>query len=183
MDIFYTIFYEIVRIGTYIRCWFKPANDQHFIEKATLINDKYETLDITYLIDKYNFTDQIYKQLSIPLSFNPTFIDLEYHFNGLKYNTIYNIEDIESFPLYALDNESITPPSNLLSVQLGDKDITEIIKKYEGPYVDFHNSSTKLVDFRTIFVLNNIEYIDEEIEIMTSDLDIKLCQIDSSIGN
>jgi len=173
MDIIYTIFYGVLRIGTQIRRWFKSTNTHHFIEKAIIIGNN-SIYDITdQIVDKYNFTGKL---------------DLEYHFNGLRYNILYEIETITEdevlFPLYSLEDETLCPPSNLLSIIIDNQDVTDIIKKYEGPYTNFHNETTKNVDFSTILRLNQIDHKEtNKIEIMNSDLDVITKLPDESINS
>jgi len=188
MDIIYTIFYGVLRIGTQIRRWFKSTNTHHFIEKAIIIGNN-SIYDITdKIVDKYNFTGKAFKKISVPLSLDGQLLDLEYHFNGLRYNILYEIETITEdevlFPLYSLEDETLCPPSNLLSIIIDNQDVTDIIKKYEGPYTNFHNETTKNVDFSTILRLNQIDHKEtNKIEIMNSDLDVITKLPDESINS
>ena len=186
MGILYTIYYCILKIGTQIRLWFKPQSNKHFISKALVIGSNFDAYDITSLINKHKFTGKMYKKLSLPLSLNPRILDIEYQFNNSKYNVLYEVETItdnkQLFPLYSLNDDTLNPPSNLLSVTINNEDITDIIKKYEGPYTDFHNEATKNVDFSTLLRLNQKNYShDHKIEIMTSALEIKIQLLQDSI--
>lgn len=196
------IIYGVLRIGTVVRQYFKyNQSAEHHVDKATILFDNFQTFDITNRLPvNTRITVKDIRNILSDITHEegPRFLELRYNYNQLKYKIVYDItsdilvkedESEELFPLHEASDD-LSPPSNLLSVTLhggatDEIEITDTLRKYEGPLSNFHKTHTSGVYekmcLKTFFTLNDIQYTDiTKLEIMTNECNIITITLDNS---